>query len=278
MNRIQRIILIVLLLKNFSLAYAWSWVLNNPYPQEQSKENIYYSSFSEQPKTLDPALSYSTNESIFLAQIYEPLLQYDYLKRPYQLIPLIATQMPQLRYLDAQGNPLPENSLQTPAFSVYTVNIKKGIYYQPHPAFAKDNKGEYLYHHVTPEYLDDEGINQLSDFKHTGTRELIVDDYIYQIKRLANPQLSSPIYGLMNDYIVGFAEYGQALPKNNKYIDLRKYPLKGLNKIDDYSFEITLKGEYAQFLFWLAMNFFSPVPWEADFFILNRACWTITLL
>lgn len=267
MNRIQRIVLVALFFKNFScFAYAWPWILNNPYPQSQAKKNIYYSSFSEQPKTLDPALSYSSNESLFIAQIYEPLLQYDYLKRPYQLAPLIATQMPQLRYLDAQGNLLPENSQEAPAYSVYTINIKKGVYYQPHPAFAKDTKGSYFYHHVTSDYLDEEDINQLSDFKHTGTRELIVDDYIYQIKRLANPALSSPIYGLMSDYIVGFAEYGKTLPKGNKYIDLRKYPLKGLKKLDDYSFEITLKGKYIQFLFWLAMSFFSPVPWETDYF------------
>ncbi|WP_237760497.1 MULTISPECIES: ABC transporter substrate-binding protein [Legionella] len=257
--------LIVLLFKSVSFAYAWPWVLNNPYPKSQANENIYYSSFSEQPKTLDPALSYSLNEYLFIAQIYEPLLTYDYLQRPYQLTPLTAAQMPQLRYLDAQGNPLPEKSKDA-AFTVYTLTIKKGIYYQPHPAFAKDKNGSYLYHQLSSDYLEDEGINQLSDFKYTGTRELIVDDYIYQIKRLANPRVSSSIYGLMSDYIVGFKEYGKTLPGGTQYVDLRKYPLQGIKKLDDYSFEITLKGEYAQFLFWLAMSFFAPVPWEADLF------------
>ena len=214
---------------------------------------------------MDPALSYSLNEYLFIAQIYEPLLTYDYLQRPYQLTPLTAAQMPQLRYLDAQGNPLPEKSKDA-AFTVYTLTIKKGIYYQPHPAFAKDKNGSYLYHQLSSDYLEDEGINQLSDFKYTGTRELIVDDYIYQIKRLANPRVSSSIYGLMSDYIVGFKEYGKTLPGGTQYVDLRKYPLQGIKKLDDYSFEITLKGEYAQFLFWLAMSFFAPVPWEADLF------------
>ena len=91
-------------------------------------------------------------------------------------------------------------------------NIKKGIYYQPHPAFAKNKKGSYRYHHLSTNYLEDQDINQLSDFKYTGTRELMVDDYIYQIKRLANPEVSSSIYGLMSEYIVGFKEYGQTLP------------------------------------------------------------------
>ena len=106
----------------------------------------------------------------------------------------------------------------------------------------------------------------MSDFKFTGTRELIADDYIYQIKRLADPTVSSPIQGLMSSYIVGFKEYGRSLPRTNQYVDLRRYPLTGLKKLDDYTFEITLKGQYSQFLFWLAMPFFSPLPWEADLF------------
>ena len=35
------------------------------------------------------------------------------------------------------------------AESVYDVPIKRGILYAPHPAFAKDDKGQYLYHHLT---------------------------------------------------------------------------------------------------------------------------------
>lgn len=266
LNHIQRIAFIVIFIKSLGCVYAWPWILNNPYPESESTENIYYSSFSEQPKSLDPALAYSINEYFFLSQTYEPLLEYDYLLRPYQLVPSTATQMPQLRYLDVQGNPLPENSSVTPAYSVYTINIKKGIFYQPHPALAKNEKGQYRYHHFSEDYLDDEEIEELSDFKYTGTRELLVDDYIYQIKRLANPRVSSPIYGLMSDYIVGFAEYGQTLPKVNQYIDLRRYPLKGIQKLDDYTFEITLKGMYTQFSFWFAMYFFVPLPWEADLF------------
>lgn len=253
-----------------NLAYSSSWVLNNPYPQSEANENIYYSSFNEQPKTLDPARSYSSNEYLFIAQIYEPLLEYDYFKRPYELMPLTATQLPKIQYLDTKGNLIPAGESTKPAYSVYTIQIKKGILYQPHPALAKKKDGSYRYHHLSEDYLDEHDINQLSDFKYTGTRELVIDDYIYQIKRLANPAVSSSIYGLMSNYILGFKEYGNTLPRalieNNAFIDLRKYPLKGVKKIDNYTFEITLKGQYTQFLFWLAMPFFAPVPWEADLF------------
>lgn len=252
-----------------TLLYADGFVLNNPYPARESKEDIYYTSFSEQPKTLDPAKSYSSNEYIFIAQIYEPVLQYDYLTRPYTLAPLTATQLPEVRYYHKSGqlldNPAPGEVFR----SVYTIHIQPGIYFQPHPAFAQDQQGHYLYHHMTAGYLDAHGIKQLSDFEHTGTRELKSEDYLYEIKRLADPAINSPIYGLMSTYIEGFQAFAKTLPSErtaSQSLDLRRYPLSGIQKIDDYTFEITIKGRYTQFLFWLAMPFFSPVPWEADRF------------
>ncbi len=262
--------LLVFILINWGLAYADNWIMNNPYPESESKESIYYSSFTQQPKTLDPARSYSANEYLFITQIYEPLLAYDYFIRPYQLTPLTAIELPQPKYLDVNGTVIPNGSKTEPTYSVYTVQIKKGIFYQPHPALAKNKKGVYLYFNINEDYLDDHDIHQLSDFKYTGTRELIIDDYIYQIKRLANPAVSSPVYGLMSEYILGFREFAELLPSSgagkNHYVDLRNYPLKGIKKLDDYTVEITLKGQYSQFLYWMAMPFFSPVPWEVDLF------------
>ncbi len=265
----QSIKLVFLLLLP-SLSNADTWILNNPYPASDALKNIYYSSFNEQPKTLDPARSYSSDEYLFIGQIYEPLLEYDYYKRPYELVPLTTVSLPQVRYLNKLGQILPVNSQELPAYSVYTIQIKQGIFYQPHPALAKNDQGEYRYLNLAQDYLEEEDINTLADFPETGTRELVADDYIYQIKRMANPAVSCPIYGLLSDYIVGFAEYSKSLPNqqpgSHQYIDLRRYPLKGVKKINDYTFEITLKGQYTQFLFWLAMPFFAPVPWEADLF------------
>lgn len=249
-----------------SLAMAAPWILNNPYPESDANQAIYYTSFTEQPKTLDPAKSYSSNEYQFTGQIYEPVLQYDYLTRPYQLVPLTASVMPEVRYLDKQGKLLKRPDIKTVAKTVYTIRIKPGILYQPHPAFAKDASGNYEYLSLSKDYLDSHDINDISDFKHTATRELIVDDYIYEIKRLATPALNSPIYGLMSEHIEGFSKFKQALPTKTGYIDLREYALSGVRKIDDYSYEITIKGLYPQFQFWLAMPFFAPIPWEVDQF------------
>lgn len=250
-------------------AQGFAWVLNNPYPNSEANQNVYYTSFAEQPKTLDPARSYSSNEYQFIAQIYEPLLEYDYLARPYELVPLSAADMPDITYLDAKFDPIANFKSQQIAYSVYTVHLKHGMSYQPHPALSRDEQGHYRYLQLPGDYLARHDISELSDFPETGTREVVADDYIYQIKRLANPATSSPIYGLMSDAIVGFKEFGQQLttkPRGEGFVDLRRYPFTGLKKLDDYTFQITIKGQYPQFLFWLAMPFFSPVPWEADQF------------
>ncbi|MCG6865588.1 MAG: peptide ABC transporter substrate-binding protein, partial [Thiogranum sp.] len=183
---------------------------NSPYPPQQAGRNILYSSFNERPNHLDPAQSYSSNEVVFTGQIYEPPLQYHFLKRPYQLEPLTVTRMPEPYYLDAAGQRLPDNAaVERIAYSVYDLEIKPGIRYQPHPAFARGPDGEYLYHHIDESDLA--SVDSLSDFKQTGTRELTAADYVYQIKRLAHPHLHSPIFGLMSDYIVGLRDYAKTL-------------------------------------------------------------------
>lgn len=248
---------------------------NNPYTSQDLQANYYYASFTEPPKTLDPARSYATNEAIFTSQIYEPPLQYHYLLRPYTLIPATIIKMPTVTYLDAHDKKLPPNATDKQIiYSVYDIEIKPGIFYQPHPAFAKDPQGNYYYHHLTKKDLN--GVHALNDFKNTGTRELIADDYVYEIKRLAQPQVNSPILGVMEKYIVGLNAYADQLQKiyqkiptkNNSgnYLDLRNYPLEGVKVIDRYHYQIKLKGVYPQFLYWLAMNFFAPIPWEADYF------------
>ena len=63
---------------------------NYPYPAQDHGKNILYSAFIDRPKHLDPVQAYSENEYEFLAQIYQPPLQYHYLKHPYTLIPQAA--------------------------------------------------------------------------------------------------------------------------------------------------------------------------------------------
>ena len=52
--------------------------MNSPYPASEKNEAIYYSSFTQRPKFLDPVKSYSSDEYRFIGNIYEPIVQYQY--------------------------------------------------------------------------------------------------------------------------------------------------------------------------------------------------------
>lgn len=269
----ERFFPIILFVSCVSTSYAAAelGVMNDPYPAHESSEKIYYSSFTERPKTLDPARSYVSNESLFTAQIYEPILKYDYLTRPYQLVPRTVTSVPEVRYYNQAGEIIKQGDVHTDkvAYSIYTVHVTPGIFYQPHPAFAKKTTGAFEYYPLPPRFLKKHNIKTLADFNHVGTRELTAEDYVYQIKRIANPAVNSPIYGLMSEYILGLDTYADKLPQRGHvpgYLDLRHYALEGAYAVDRYTYEVRLKGQYTQFMFWLAMPFFAPIPWEADRF------------
>jgi len=273
-GRLARSLLGVLLIVSLG---GCGGIWNDPYPAAERGQNILYSAFTERPKHLDPAQSYSEDEAIFQAQIYEPPLQYHFLRRPYVLIPATTETMPAPRFVDAEGRPVAADAPNV-AFSLYDIRIKSGIFYQPHPAFAREAEGRLRYGNLTPEDL--RNVYALSDFKETGTRELIAADYAYEIKRLASPRLNSPILGLMSEHIVGLAELAAELGaaeralaaggNKDAWLDLSRYHLAGVEELDRYTLRIKIKGRYAQFVYWLAMSFFAPVPIEVDHFYAQR--------
>ncbi|WP_040573330.1 ABC transporter substrate-binding protein [Methylovulum miyakonense] len=238
--------------------------LNNPYSDADTQQSILYQSFSERPKHLDPAVAYSSNEYAFIAQIYEPPLQYHYLKRPYELTPLTASKMPQVQYLNAKGEALPATAAeQDIAFTDYLLDLQDGVRYQPHPALAKNAHGDYLYHHLTA--ADIAPLNTLNDLPETGSRALLAEDYVYQIKRLAHPKNQSPIAEIMKNYIVGFAEFARQVADKPKTA-VKDLSMSGVTALSPTQYRIRIKGKYPQFSYWLAMLFFAPMPWEADVF------------
>ena len=82
------------------------------------------------------------------------------------------------------------------------------------PAFARNAKGEYVYHAMKREDVADK--HKVTDFKESGTRELTADDYVYAIRRLATPRVKSPSFSTMADYIVGLKEYGERSSRSTR--------------------------------------------------------------
>jgi oligopeptide transport system substrate-binding protein len=106
----------------------------------------------------------------------------------------------------------------------YTFKIKKGVLFHDSPAF-KDGIG----------------------------RELKSDDFIYSIKRLADPKLNAKGWWLLDDRITGLNEWRTkySTAEETNYLE----DIEGLKKIDNYSFQIKLKKPFPQFLYALAMPY-----------------------
>ncbi|MDR2208670.1 MAG: ABC transporter substrate-binding protein, partial [Azoarcus sp.] len=245
-------------------------VPNDPYPIGESGQNILYSAFMDRPRHLDPAQSFAEDEATFLYQIIEPPLQYHYLKRPYVLEPAVAADMPTVRYFAANGSQLRDASDPSKvARSEIEIRIRPDVRYQPHPAFARDKHGEPRYFALSE--ADLAGIRSPMDFAHRDSRELVANDFIYEIKRLAHPGVQSPIFELMAEHLPGLKTLNAALNEQMKknpgaWLDLDTFSLDGVEEIDRYTYRITFTGLYPQFLYWLSMPFFGPVPPEVDRF------------
>ena len=268
----KKYIVYIWMLFGVNLIHANVW--NSPHLEKEVQEERYFTSFSLPFKHLDPVISYSKRESIILSQIYEPVVGYNYLKRPYVLEPLTLTKMPIIRYLDKNGNKVSEESKNL-AFSEYSFTLRDDIYYQDHPALVKNKDTSLRYGKLSKNEL--ETIKTLNDFKEVATRKLKADDYIYAIKRMAVRQNHSPILDIIQEYMLGLDEFSKKITevrkdkkKNGERLDLRGYEIEGVKLINDYKFTITLKGKYPQFLYWMSMNFFAPIPWEADLFFQQK--------
>lgn len=280
-------------LRNITRRYAWLPLLamfclsvltgcgselNDPYPVSERGSNRLYTSFSERPKHLDPAVAYSNNEIGFIAQIYEPPLQYHYLKRPYSLIPATLKALPEVRFYDTAGRSLAESAPSDQvARTVYQLKLRDDVRYQPHPAFSLNADGSPRYMNLdAAQARAVQGVRGPMALPEPGSRLLTAHDYVYQIKRLAHPAVQSPIFGMMSEHVQGLKPLSEEIRSRTAeqpgaWVDLDAFSLPGAVALDDHTLEITLDGKYPQFIYWLAMNFFAPVPREVDQFYAQPA-------
>jgi ABC-type transport system substrate-binding protein len=252
---------------------------NTPWPKGASESQMIYSAMIENtPRHLDPTASYWSNDTLVTYQVYEPPYGYHYLKRPFELIPKSAEKVVTPQYFDKNGSRLPDDAPgEQVAESVYDVPIKRGIMFQPHPAFAKDEQGQYRYHHMKAGEVGDR--RSPMDFEQ-GTRELVADDFVYALKRHATTRITTPIFGIFSEYVLGLKDYGEMVKKEDAklrqgmdpasldkpFLDFRKWPLAGATAPEKHLLRIRLHGKYPQWKYWMQMTFMAPVPWEADAF------------
>jgi ABC-type transport system substrate-binding protein len=198
---------------------------------------IYFSNnfnFSFQPKntlnliiddkieSLDPAKAYSDDSLFVSSQVLEPLYQYHYLKRPYELQPLLAEDFPKI---GEEGK-------------LIEIKIKKNIFYHPHKAFG------------------------------SVARELIAEDFVTQLKRISLESLQSPGRGLFLGLIEGFSEYSEKV--KNDWRDIHTKELSGVTAQDKYTLRIKLLKNDPNLIYYLSLNFMTPMPWEIVNYFTNN--------
>lgn len=115
---------------------------------------------------------------------------------------------------------------------VYTFRIKKGVYFQDNECFEK-GKG----------------------------RELTAYDFVFSLKRFADPKSQSPLYSMGGDKILGLDEWRKK-NKDNKETDYNSQ-IEGIKAVDKYTLKITLSKPWPQFLHILTMPHMMVVPKEA---------------
>src|SRR5258708_6165535 len=145
---------------------------NDPYPEADRDKKILYSSFNEAPKTLDPAVAYTTASHIITGNVYDTLLEYHFLKRPYELIPALAESVP-------EPLPRPDGGVS------YRFTIRDGIRFHSDPCFAL-SQGDGR------------------------TRQVTAADFAFELARLADPSVNSPLAGSFAP-VLGFTQFAERL-------------------------------------------------------------------
>lgn len=271
------------------LALALAGCDSNPWPHGATQGNTLFTAMVESgPRHLDPTASYWSNEAGFTYQIYEPLYGYHYLKRPYQLVPKLAEAVAVPRYIGHDGRELAADAPpEQVAESVYDIRIRPGVLYQPHPAFARDADGRHLYHSQPGPAAAARGELQRHtsplDFAQQGTREVLAEDFVYALKRHATTRITTPVYSLFSDILVGLRDYGELIKAEDArllagrdpasldkpFLDFRRWPLAGASAPEPHLLRLRVHGRNPQWSYWLQMSFAAPVPWEADAFYAN---------
>lgn len=97
-------------------------------------------------------------------------------------------------------------------------------------------------------------------FPERAGREVTAHDFIYSFKRLADQRSRSSGYWTVRGRVVGLDAFREKSGEDHFDFDA---PVAGLQALDRYTLRVELTEPYPQFLWLLAMHYFSVVPREA---------------
>lgn len=207
---------------------------NDPYPAADGARKVLYRPFAEAPNTLDPAVAYTTTAHDITGLVHGTLLEYHYLKRPYTLVPGLARAVPRA---ETSGE-----------LTTYRFELYPELLFQDDPCFAAHHSG-------------------------AATRRVVAQDVAFQLMRIADPEVNSPA-------LEPFAHVADLTGFRRRLVELRSREpalgtrpvaeqyaraggIAGVRVVSDTALELVLAEPYPQILYWFAMPFTTPMPWEA---------------
>ncbi len=201
---------------------------------DPSQGVVNYSSYGAKVRSLDPATCGDTISAMFQGNIYEGLYEYHFLKRPVEVVPLLAEDMPQI-----------SDDLLT-----YTIKIKKGVKYCRNACFGTNEDGTLR------------------------TREVTAHDFVLAFKRIADAHLVTPMaLAFIEDKIVGLRQYRDATRAYAKgdFSRYDKLDLPGVKALDDHTLQIKLSTPFPQLIYVLVVTCYAPLPPEViDYYLARR--------
>ena len=173
-----------------------------PRPAAAATKKVLRLPYRGAETSFDPAKISDAYSRAITSQILEALYGYDHLARPVKVIPVLADGLPEI----------------TEDFRVWTIRIKRGIYFDDDPAF----KGR--------------------------RRELTAEDILYPFKRLVDPANKSPgATSMLDDGVVGLAEVRKAALDGRRPFDYGA-SVPGLKALDRYTVQIRLAEPRPRFV------------------------------
>lgn len=194
---------------SLTLVAAGLWVFK---PHIRVSEHLQLS-LENAVESFDPALAYSDDALSVITQVLEPVYQYHYLKRPYEIIPLVGESLPEVSQ-DGKN---------------YSLQLKSGVYYHAHPAFGGK------------------------------PRELVAEDIIMALKRIAYRPLNSPFRSFFAETLAGFNEFSDKVGDDWKL--MVSTPLSGA-VAEGAMLQLKLLRSEPNLIYYLAMPALAPMPWE----------------
>ena len=219
---------------------VWPWPAaapTIPIPTPTATRRFSTPPSTRRPRRSIPPVAYTTAEHVITGNVYDTLLEYHYLERPYRLIPGLAEAVPEPQPAPTAARSIASRSARTSCF-------------HDDPCFA-----------LEPE-------------RARTTREVTAADFAFALARIADPAVNSPVdlelragaWALPrsasgSSSCASRSRPSRALPVHEQY--KRAGGIAGVVARGERELEIVLAEPNAQILYWFAMPFTTPVPWEA---------------